>query len=437
MRPAIFIGRAAPLLLCVLVTACPGRPVEDGLEGRAVAALAPAPTPPPSAPLQPGAALDPTRPSIRFAPERLRVYRATPVRLAALPPADVDAVAWEGAVCRWTFGDGSPPLEGCTSEHVFARGTSDEEVTLSVTFGETTLRASRILPLERLPVRAARPDEEAAASGVPAAPAPGPSSFRMVFLAGTDLPDVAVSELVTRIRGLRAELVVHLGQAVEAGGEGFDAWERLRDELAEPLREDGIPLVWALSPSDLAADPLVRRPAVGLLGDALELAEGSEFPRRYAFAFKGVYFAVLSGTEQDAENLAWLRARLSEARVHPSRVVLSHAPLHPFSARTGPLLGPKFKLYELLLRARVSLLASAAHGVFFDGRYGALPVLSVAGSGGPGVALAGHDFPQPPSLAVVDIEDGALVRTFAVPLSGEAAVLDSAYLPETVEVYTR
>ena len=37
----------------------------------------------------------------------------------------------------------------------------------------------------------------------------------------------------------------------------------------------------------------------------------------------------------------------------------------------------RFRLYELFLRARVTAVISAGYRVFFEGRYGALPVISV------------------------------------------------------------
>jgi hypothetical protein len=426
----------------LLVAACNrGEAARDGLEARGLAALGFSWPPPNAAPAEPSDPNQPdtTRPGIAFAPAVLRVYRATPVELSATPPAHVTAEAWAQARCRWSFGDGTPPQEGCVISHTFARGTSDERVAVTVQLSDTTWETTRIVPLERLPVSAAAPAAAAlGADGVPAPPKDGPTSFRMVFVAATGFEDVDWGVVLEGVRRLKPGLVVHAGPVVPEGSEGLDGWERVREGFAEPLRQDGVPVVWALAPSDLVGEAMVRRPAAGLVGDDLELAPGSVFPERYALAFRGVFIAVVTGAEQSKEHIEWLRTRLSEAQVYESRVVVSHLPIHPFSGRSGAVLAPKFKLYELFLRERVSLLATAGHAVFFDGRYGALPVLSVGRLAGPAEALAGHDVPQAPTLAVVDVEGGQLVRTFA--LERDAAVwrlLDPGYLPETVEVYTR
>jgi hypothetical protein len=257
--------------------------------------------------------------------------------------------------------------------------------------------------------------------------------------------------LAPQILALGPALVIHLGGLVTPDDptSGFAA---LRDGLAERLRAEHVPLLIAPSPEDLEADAEIRRP-LGPDGDALELLSPEGFPERWALSFRGVFFAFIARgdleVKQDSlSTLAWLKARLDEAQVYESRIVVSHLPLHPFGARrpyappspTQPpaTLVPKFKVYELLLRARTTALISAAHAVYFKGRYGALPVLSV-GSPTAGETLLGTESPQPPTLAVMDIENGIPVRIFALePKDGAfSQIFDESYLPETVEVYTR
>jgi len=255
----------------------------------------------------------------------------------------------------------------------------------------------------------------------------------------------ALSALARRIVAIDADLVVHLGGHARDGQE----WIRLREGLAEGLRAADIPLLPAIAPADLAAEPEVRRP-LGQGGAQLELLDGASFPERWTLSHEGVFFAFVSGAEQPAAALDWLRDRLAEAQIYESRLVLSYLPLHPFGERApegpGPhTLGPRFKVYELLLRARTTAFISAAHGVYYKGRYGALPVVSVGAASNGGARLLGDDTPQPPSIAVIDVERGLPQRVFAlaagdadVPSDGAfPSMLDEAYLPETVEVYTR
>ena len=129
--------------------------------------------------------------------------------------------------------------------------------------------------------------------------------------------------------------------------------------------------------------------------------------------------------------------------------MFSYLPLHPFGEHVpegagSHTLGPKFKVYELLLRARTTALLTAGHHVYFKGRYGALPVVSVGSAVAGGQRLLGSDVAQAASITVMDVERGLPQRVFALtsaPATDGAepfdTILDEAYLPETVEVYTR
>ena len=431
MRPI-----ASRLLAAALLASACGAPVEDGLPAAGLAPLPAVATARAEVEAAEAAPEDPaSRPAIVAEPEVLRVFRATPVELAVDPPAGISPERFSAAVCRWSFGDGTPEREGCAISHTFLRGTSDERVTVAVSLGDTNVSTTRILPLERLTVS---PEAGTASTGTIPPPPEGPTSFRLLLLSETEAdaaaaPAAATTNLAQLLRALSPSLVAHLGDAATSP----QAWERLREELAEPLARAEIPLVWALSPADLAAGPVVRHPANA--EGALELAPDSRFPTRYAFTFRGVHVTVLTGDAQDDDTLGWLRERLEEAQVYEARLVLSNLPLHPFSARASPTLGPRFKLYELFLRARVSLLATASHGVHYAARYGALPVVSVGRVEGQPASLAGHELAQPPTLTIVDVEEGRLARVHALEQSpdGRWLPLDPGYLPDRVEVYTR
>jgi hypothetical protein len=388
--------------------------------------------------------------SITHEPAVLQVYRSTRVSLTAhLPPAHAHAR------CRWTFGGSvapelppeEAPSDACAIEHTFIGGTADERVTVVASDGAWTDSATRIVPLERLPVMQRRPSSDDEARGVPDKPK-GSEDFRLAIIADTSTMERAALEaLAQRIVALGADVVIHLGGHAESGGQ---EWTLLREALAERLRAADIPLLPAVAPADLEAGSEVRRP-LGKGGEQLELLDGARFPERWAFSHHGVFMAFVSGAEQSGEALDWLRTRLSEAQIYESRLVFSYLPLHPFGeavpAGAGPhTLGPKFKVYELLLRARTTAFISAGHRVYFKGRYGALAVVSVGSAAAGGQRLLGHDVPQPASLVVMDIVRGLPEKVFAlVPAPGTstgvtepfAAPFDEAYLPETVEVYTR
>jgi len=370
-------------------------------------------------------------------PAVLMVYRSTAVRFRATPPP-----AHASATCRWSFGDGSPPEDGCEVTHTFHGGTADERVTLTLVDGAWRFEGSRIVPLERLPVSVGL-REPAEPGAIPARPKAGATNFRAVLLADLVAPraGAAADELATvaqSIIALEADVVIVVGGA--ALPDEPAPWEAVRTRLVEPLAAARIPILWGVSPTDVQAGAEVRRPTIGPSGDALELADGQAFPGRWSIAYKGVYFVFVSGAAMSDEALDWTRQRLAEAQIYESRVVVSYLPLHPFS-EAGPAarqtIGPKFKVYELLLRARTTALVSAGHRAYFKGRYGALPVVSVGAATGKGERLSGHDFEQAASVVVMDVEGGVPARIFALEAPGYETVLDEGYLPDTVEVYTR
>lgn len=369
---------------------------------------------------------------VKTKPEDLQVYRSTSVELSlrtpegALPPSD--------AICLWNLGDGSTPRKGCEIEHTFIGGSADERFSVSLEIAGQTRDFHHILPLERLPVTRI----QVTADSIPTAPS-GDQSFRAIFIADTQtLDEDDLRILAGRIQALEPALVFHLGGLSDEEST-TEAHALFRTRLMEPLRAAGIPLVLSPSPEDLTHG-LELRPPLNAKGEPLELIGAEHYPERFAFAFKGVFFALLSGSDQEKEGLQWLRTRLGEAQIYTSRLVFSYLPLHPFSVEnSGPLLGPKFKVYETLLRSRVTALITAGHQTYFKGRYGALSVLSV-GSPGQGGRLIGNNQPQAPSFAVMDVKAGIPSDIFALTSEGGepfAQPFDESYLPDTVEVYTR
>ncbi len=370
-----------------------------------------------------------------FSPEVLRVYRDTAVRLKVerLPPGH------EGAQCTWNFGDGSPRVDGCTVGHTFRGGQADQVVTLTLRDGDWSWRSVRTVPLERLPVGPAVGQEAQGTDGaLPAPPTQTATSFRLALVADSaaegGVPDTVRAALDALAGPLRPDLVLHLGGLVGPDATG-QAWERARQRIARPLAEAGVPTVWSTSPADRAAHP-APPPLAGV--QPLDVAR---YPDRYTFTFKGAFFLVF-GLDRlddglDEETLAWMREQLGRARVYQARFVVSYLPLHKLQDAHLGSLDKKFRLYEIFLRARVTALLSAGYRVYFRGRYGALPVVSVGALAPPGGKLAGTDFAQPTSLAVMDIVDGVPERVFGVVGPRFDKRFDEGLLPSTVEVYTR
>ena len=371
-----------------------------------------------------------------FSPPQLQVFRATAVLLSATA-ALADRPK---ATCRWNFGDGTPMLEGCDVSHTFHGGQADQLVTLNVTDGAWSNKSTRTLPLERLPVDPTfgKTEErvgDAPGNALPEHPALGASNLRIAILAdsaakGGVHADVsgAVEQLIDTVR---PGLVIHAGGMVTPEAKS-EEWKDVQSSVVDPLERASIPVVTALSPTDKAAGAKVPAARIQLLDDA-------HYPERYTFTIQGAFFLVfgagVDGVSEDT--IRWMRDQLGQSRIYEARYVISHLPLHKFGDLHVGSLDKRFRLYEVFLRSRVTALFSAGYRVYFKGRYGALPVVSVGALAGPGGSLSGVDFEQPSSFVVVDQVDGVPERIFAVVGPDFTRTFDESNLPENVEVYTR
>jgi hypothetical protein len=261
---------------------------------------------------------------------------------------------------------------------------------------------------------------------IPKRPTSGPTSFRFAVIADTgviaDTDQVIKGALTKLVDEVKPEVVIHLGGQSNSSSNS----EQLRASIGRiggPLEREDIKTTWALSPFDRANGLIPPKPDV-------QLVDGAHYPDHYSFTYKGVFFLVISTQARSGvseELIRWMRDSLSKASIYESRYVLSYLPLHKFSDEHVGSLDKRFRLYELFLRARVTAVISAGYR----------PVISVGTLSGEGGTLAGSDFPQNPSLVVIDQVNGSKERAFALEGPHFDAVFDETLLPETVEVYTR
>ena len=370
--------------------------------------------------------------SWHFSPDQLQVYRSTAVALKT----DRLPAGHERAECVWNFGDGTPLERGCEVSHTFHGGQSDQLVTLTLEDGDWSYETSRRIPLERLEVVHGLLDGDGGTSQtIPGLPADTSTSFRFAVVADTS----ALIKGAEQPRALHAlvdtvspELVIHVGGFAhrEQAKSGFDD---LNNMLLKPLRDAGVSVAWALGPNDLTLRSSPDK-------KGLQIVDAKDFPERYSFTHKGSFFLVFATDAQQSvteDTLEWMRNQLAAARVYEGRYVLSYLPLHKFGEEHLGSLDKKFRLYELFLRSRVSAFFSAGYSVYFKGRYGALPVVSVGAISGTGGRLSGHDFSQNNSFVVVDVIKGTPERIFAVDGPDFVRPFDEKLLPASVEVYTR
>jgi len=301
--------------------------------------------------------------------------------------------------------------------------------------GEWSHESTRILPLERLEVVEGLEGETLSSADVPEAKS-GERSFRFSVLSDSAAQGGVPGDVRSAISSLtdvvRPELVFHLGGIV-VPQEGDLGWDKVNESIASPLRRAGIKTLWGMSSTDTKEGARVRRPD-------LELIDGKDYPFRYTFSYKGAFFLCFSvdGVDgADDATLRWLKATLEKAKIYDSRFVMTYLPLNKFTDVHVGSHKKKMRLYEILLRARVTALFTGAYRVFFKGRYGVLDVVSTGALASPGSKLAGTNLSQKSSFTVVDIHKGTVKKTFAIEGPAYNQVLDESLLPNSVEVYTR
>ncbi len=365
-------------------------------------------------------------------PKELQVFRSTAVHFRIdSPPKD-----HAKATCTWNFGDGSPVAEGCIVSHTFHGGRADQVVTLTLVDGSWQWNSTRTIPLERLLVVKEIEETGGPTQGLPAPPKTGDTTFRFAIVADTaargGVPSSVAAGMVSLQERVRPQLVIHAG-GIATTGSSDEALQGLRNQISEHISFGDTRMAWARSPIDRNTGVELSRPNVQMVDERF-------YPDRYSFTFKGAYFLIVSAGGPkgvDEAVIKWMREELSKAGIYDARYVVSYLPLHKFGEQHVGSLDKRFRLYELFLRARVTSLFSAGYRVYFNGHYGALPIVSVGALAGVGGALSGSEFSQPNSFVVVDQVAGAKERVFAVQGPDFDSVLDEDLLPESVEVYTR
>ena len=432
-RLAAVLALALPLIMSC--GRCERPAVEAGGQG--------APAEPVDAP-SPGAAtaLDAGTPprfaplpySWTLAPDELMVLRDTPVELKVV-------VGGEAATCVWDFGDGDQ-AEGCDIRHVFRGGLADAWVSLTLKDGARRERAHerRKIPLERLPVVSDDDDEQEEDLRLPAKP--GHASARRVLFVGPVFEAERLSALVGAVKeGIRPDLVICTGDLVERfSEEAFTEWMRL---LLTPLASSSVPVVVMPGERDLST-MLAREVFSSTLGQilfkpVLDYQDEAGYPFWYSFVFGTTYFIVVDSAEGGLSDARyrWLKTELARAAAYPRTFVISHLPPAPLTAKDPAALKRAYKIRELLLRYRGSVLFTGHHPVYYDGGFSEVRVVSTGGAVPEAPPLLGARIRQGPVAVVVDWVGNEPMRAFGAGGPGFDRLIRRDSLPATVDKYVR
>jgi|GEM_PF-6568138 len=371
-------------------------------------------------------------------PAVLQVFRDTMARLRVTP----DAKAPSGLTCEWDFGDGDTGA-GCDVRHVFRGGLTDGWITLSLhdPAGAVLATEKRKLPLERLPVV---PMQESVAEAPSDALPPKPlddDARRIVVVGpvhGPDRLDAAVEAVTER---LRPDLVIHTGDLLPSfSEEAFAAWMR---SFLTTLAAASIPVAVAAGEADVAT-PVARSVFTSTLTQilfkpVLDFQDERGYPFRYSFLFGGTYVIVLDTTSGDLpdEEFRWLKAELTRGAGYPRILVVSHVPPAPLTATSSAALKRAYKVQELLLRYRGTLLVTGHEPVFYDGRFAQVHVVSSGGGVEDCRPLAGEAICQGTTLTVLDLVGKEPPRVYGVSGKELDRCIAPTDLPAKVDRYER
>lgn len=294
------------------------------------------------------------------------------------------------------------------------------------------------------PVDAGVLDAGAPDAGLPDAGA----SLRIVVLSdlngsyGSTTYEASVHQAITAITGtVRPDLVLISGDMVAGQQAGLNyaaMWQGFHAAVTTPLTTAGIPV--APSPGNHDASAYAgyqaerdefsrqwtpsRRPAV-------QMIDGAQFPFRYSFVFRGVFFISLDATTVaplSGAQRTWVSQQLSGASAYPVRIVYGHVPIHPTTVgRETEVLADT--AFETLLRTHGALfIGGHQHGYFPGAANGVRHVVAPCIGAGPR-PLIGTTAPSARGFLVLDVAGGRVTSLEMRTGAGFTSTLPRSSLP--------
>lgn len=242
---------------------------------------------------------------------------------------------------------------------------------------------------------------------------------------GSTSYDSRVSDAITAIIGMRADLVISAGDMVAGqkkpllnGDDLHNMWAGFNNTVASPLARSGIPLVVTPGNHDGSAfaDFVLEQEYFEMQWRSrvpeIDLLAGSEWPRRYAARIGPVLLLAFDGTRPGKlpeKELLFIGKMLERyGNGAEMTMVFSHLPMWPIaSGREHEILDDP-ELLDLLHSGGVDVYASGHHHAFFAGTDDAGMVhLGLGALGGNARAFSGKADAQPYSFAVLTLSRGA------------------------------
>ncbi len=301
-----------------------------------------------------------------------------------------------------------------------------------------------------------------AGSSTPDAGPPSPSdagmpdagaSLRIVVLSdlnssyGSTTYEPSVHNAVAALTSsIQPDLVLISGDMVAGQQAGLNyaaMWQGFHAAVTTPLTQAGIPVAPAPGNHDASAysgfeaerneyraqwEP-ARRPAVTMV-------DGSNFPFRYSFTFKGVFFVALDATTVGALPSAqktWVQQQLDGAAGYPVKIVYGHVPIRPTAiGRETQVMGDA--AFESMLKARGALFVGGHHHGYYPGVSNGLRHVVTPCIGAGPRTLIGTSGTSARGFVVIDVAGGAITSIEARTGTGSGfnSTITRASLPAEI-----
>ena len=376
---------------------------------------------------------DPDSVAITVAPDTLRVYRANTVSLKVqgIPTnSPVDSITW-------SFEDGTADASGASITHTFEGGLSAQKVHLKVKMSSgKLLEATHTIPLDRLPTGTVEAPKE---NNKPPEPLSKATALRVVFVGMMRL-DPSLKDLAAKVFELRPQVLVILGEHLPPKDDPNSGrqWQVLEDAFLKPAKRRGVHVLATPGGADFVGSRATKSRVFWRRHTPnLDLLPGSDYPENYSLRLNKVFITtVRSNVDSMKDEIKRVESTLSDLKVDEFGLVLSHLPPAPWTRDDLGHLPKAYRLYEGLIRRNVRMMATGHYGVTYLARYGALKVVS-----GGRLNVPCNTLPDgtctPPSVVVLDVDNGKLARTFAVDLDTPMQVIPASEFPEKLPFYER
>jgi hypothetical protein len=288
-------------------------------------------------------------------------------------------------------------------------------------------------------------------AGRPATPDAG-TRLRVVVLSdlngsyGSTSYETSVHQAITALRTtVKPDLVLIAGDMVAGQQSGLDyaaMWRGFHAAVTTPLTDAGIPVAPAPGNHDASAysgyaaerAEYARQWSPGRL-PAVNLVDGSQFPFRYSFTYRGAFFIALDATTiapLSSAQRAWVSQQLDLAAAYPVRIVYGHVPLHPTTVGRETEVLNDASLESLLASKGALFIGGHQHGYYPGVANGVRHVVTPClGSGSR--ALIGTTGASPRGFVVVDIENGRVTSLEARTGSGYGSRILRSSLPAQLQ----